>query len=115
LATIEAIHGAGLNPETWPDALASVAGLLGGSAATLEAYALPTGGLLWLRAHNIPPPSQLLYSDEFAALNPRAAYGMRQPSIELLWDYKVLDETAMNRDPYYADFLPRTGHRYFVS
>jgi DNA-binding CsgD family transcriptional regulator/PAS domain-containing protein len=115
LDTIEAIHGAGLNPDAWPEALASIAALLGGSAATLEAYAVPTGGLLWLRAYNIPPPSQLLYADEFAALNPRAAYGMRQPSVELLWDYKVLDETQMDRDPYYADFLPRTGHRYFVS
>jgi DNA-binding CsgD family transcriptional regulator len=115
LDTIEAIHGAGLNPDGWPKALSLVAGMLGGSAATVESYALPTGGILWLRAYNIPPPNQVLYADEFAALNPRAAYGMRQPSVELLWDYKVLDEAAMDRDPYYADFLSRTGHRYFLS
>ncbi len=115
LSTIEAIHGAALRPADWPQALSSVATLLGGSAATLESYGVPGGSLQWLQAHGIPPANQLEYFEEFAALNPRAAYGMRQPEVQVLWDYKVLDEGAMDRDAYYSEFLPRTGFRYFLS
>jgi DNA-binding CsgD family transcriptional regulator len=40
---------------------------------------------------------------------------LRRPANDLLWDYQVLDEAAMDRDPYYSELLPRTDFRYFLS
>jgi len=31
------------------------------------------------------------------------------------WDYKLLDEQVMERDPFYCEFLPVSGMRYFIS
>jgi PAS domain-containing protein len=31
------------------------------------------------------------------------------------WDYKLLDERAMPRDPFYSEFLPELDLRYFSS
>jgi DNA-binding CsgD family transcriptional regulator len=115
LGTIGAIHAAGLDAELWPQTLASVARLLGSSAATLESYDPLSGRLLELHAFGIPPTEQLDYFEHYAVINPRATYALRQPTIDLVWDYQVLDETAMDRDPYYSEFLPRTDFRYFLS
>lgn len=115
LTTIEAIHAAGLDPEVWPQALSAMASLFGGSAATVESYDGRTGTLLALHAHGIPPAQQIEYFEHYAAMNPRASFGMRQPNLEILWDYRILDEAEMDRDPYYCELLPRTGFRYFMS
>lgn len=115
LRTLGEIHAAGLDAELWPQALASVAQLLGSNAATLESYDLLSGHLLELHAFGIPPTEQLDYFEHYALINPRATYALRQPTVDLVWDYQVLDEPAMDRDPYYSEFLPRTDFRYFMS
>lgn len=115
LRTIGAIHAAGLDAELWPQTLASVAQLLGSSAATLESYDQLSGRLLELHAFGIPPTEQQDYFEHYAVINPRAIYALRQPAIDLVWDYQVLDESAMDRDPYYSEFLSRTEFRYFLS
>lgn len=113
LAAIESIHVAGLDAEHWPKALAATARLLGGSAATLEIYG--RRGLLEWHGVGIPPAEQLDYIEHYAAINPRANFGLRMQAAELLWDYQILDEAAMDRDPYYSELLPRTHFRYFLS
>lgn len=115
LQTIEAIHAAGLDAELWPQTLSSVTRLLGSSAATLETYDLRSGGILDFHAFGIPPAEEIAHREHYAAINPRAAYALRRPASELVWDYMVLDETAMDRDPYYTEFLTRTDFRYFLS
>lgn len=115
LQTIEAVHAAGLDAELWPQALSSVARLLGSSAATVESYDLSSGGLLAFHGFGIPPAEQLAHREHYAAINPRAIYALQRPASELVWDYQVLDEAAMDRDPYYTEFLTRTDFRYFLS
>lgn len=89
--------------------------VLGSSAATLESYDPLSGRLLELHAFGIPRAEQLDYFEHYALISPRAIYALRRPAIELVWDYQVLDEAAMDRDPYYSEFLPRTDFRYFLS
>lgn len=114
LAAIETIHAAGLDTALWPNALAATARLIGGTGATLETYG-PMGQVLEWHGAGIPPAEQLDYVGQYAAINPRAAYGFRHPEVQMLWDYQILDEAAMDRDPYYSEFLPRTDFRYFLS
>lgn len=115
LQTIEAVYAAGLDAELWPQTLSSVTRLLGSSAATLETYDLPSGGILDFHAFGIPPAEEIAHREHYAAINPRAAYTLQRPASELAWDYLVLDEDAMDRDPYYTEFLTRTDFRYFLS
>lgn len=114
LVTIQSIHAAGLDPELLPDALEHVVRVTGSSAATLERYT-PDGRLLELHTFGVPPAEQFDYLEHFSKINPRANFCLRHRDDPLHWDYKILDEPAMRRDPFYSEFLPRTGFRYFVS
>lgn len=115
LATIEAVYAAGYDCELWPDALRRVTGLFGSNAATLETFDARSSALVRFWSHGVPPAQELDYFDYYAANNPRAAYALRRPGEPLVWDYRILDEAAMDRDPYYSEFLAATDLRYFLS
>ncbi len=66
-------------------------------------------------AVGLPPVASAQYVDHFAAANPRLPPTLRQRSGELGWDHKFFDEGAMARNPFYSDFLPGVGLRYFIS
>lgn len=115
IRTIEAVHAAGLDAKGWPDALAAAANLIGGAGATFEvidrATVQPTEWYGW----GIPEASEVQYLAQFAPLSPRPAVGFRMGAGAIVYDRLVLDENAMDRDPFYADFLARYGFRYFIS
>lgn len=115
LQTIEAVHAAGLDETRWPQALAATARLLGGNAAMLEVFAPPSQCPVEFHSFGIPPAGQFEYFEHYAALSPRAAYAFRHPRDDLLWDYKFIDERAIDRDPYYAKLLPQADFRYFIA
>jgi len=116
LATIEAIHAAGLDARLWTQALASAARLCGGVAATLEVLDKSTQRHREFHAFGVPAPHELAYVDHYLAVNPRMPHGLRERPGEVSWDYKYFgDEAGLARDPFYAEFLPRIGFRYFVS
>ena len=115
VVTIEAIHTAGLDRDHWPDALAAVTQVCGGVASTLEIFDKTTHRHSEFHSFGVPAPHELTYVDHFLERNPRVAYGLQQDADDLGWDYQILDETAMNHDPFYAEFLPQMGFRYFVS
>jgi DNA-binding CsgD family transcriptional regulator len=114
LRTIEAVHAAGLAAEQWPDALAAFARLLGGAAATLEVFEMPSQVPREFYATGLPPVGQLEYFEHYAPLSPRAAYAFRSPRENMFWDYKFIDERAMDRDPFYAKLLPQADFRYYL-
>ena len=113
VASIEAVHAAGVDEELWPDALGHATRLLGANCATLETLEVPSLQHLGFRGFNIPPANQLLYLQEFVPLSPRTRFAVSRRSGDLLWDYKVLDEAAMDRDPFYQGFLRQVDLRYF--
>jgi DNA-binding CsgD family transcriptional regulator/PAS domain-containing protein len=115
LGTIEAIHGAGLDADLWPQALAAVGRIVGGRIATIEAFDKQTLRHREFLAHGMPPVGQLEYLDHYAALNLRLPLHVRARPGDILYDYLILDESAMKRAPFYAEFLPRIDCRYFVS
>jgi DNA-binding CsgD family transcriptional regulator/PAS domain-containing protein len=115
VATIEAVHAAGLDTQLWPHALAAVTALIGGIGATLEVIAKPTLCHREFRFAGLPPAEQLEYLDHYAALNPRLQLVLPRKSGEVTWDYQGFDENAMDSSPFYADFLTRMDLRYFVT
>jgi DNA-binding CsgD family transcriptional regulator/PAS domain-containing protein len=112
LATIEAVYAAGLDESLWPDALAAVMRTIGGISATLEVFDRSPLALLEFHSIGLPPPNELKYLDHYAAQNPRVRVGMNAKPGDLIADYMVLDERAMDRDPFYAEFLAPVGYRY---
>jgi DNA-binding CsgD family transcriptional regulator len=114
LATVEAVHAAGLDAELWPQALGAVTKLLGGACATLEVIAKPDLQHRAFHGFNVPPVTELTYLRDFAAMNPRIPFAARRRSGELIWDYHILDEQGIDRNPYYNEFLARADVRYFI-
>lgn len=114
-ATTEAIHEAGLVPERWPDALASISRLLDARFATLEVLDRASFEHLSFQASQLPPGNMDAYLGHYAAINPRALHARQRPEGTFLYDSMVLDERSMDRDPFYQEFLAVDDLRYFFS
>ena len=114
LTTIESIHAAGLDEALWSRALERVTALVGGVGATFEDLNKATGIHTFFRFVGLPPVIHVEYADHYLAVSPRIRAGLHWKTGHVDCDYGVLDEAAMRRDPFYADFLPRMGLRYFV-
>jgi DNA-binding CsgD family transcriptional regulator/PAS domain-containing protein len=115
LATIEAIHAAGLDDAHWPHALAAIRETIGGTGATFEVIDKRRFVHTAFHSVGIPPMHQIEYADHYLAISPRVRAGLATSTGDVHSDYRILDEAAMKRDPFYADFLPQIGLRYFVS
>jgi PAS domain-containing protein/DNA-binding CsgD family transcriptional regulator len=115
LATIEAIHAAGLDDACWPRALAAMREVVGGVGATFEVIDKSRSAHSAFHSVGIPPARQIEYADYYLAISPRVRTGLLTPTGHVSWDYQIIGEAAMRRDPFYADFLPQNGLRYFVA
>jgi DNA-binding CsgD family transcriptional regulator/PAS domain-containing protein len=117
LATIEAAHAAALDEDLWPDALKALAGLFGAAGATLEEFSKQPLGLRYFRIAGLPQGSETAYLEHYQRQNPRAAYAFQGRNLgqPILCDYLLIDERAMDRDPYYVKFLGVCDLRYFLS
>jgi DNA-binding CsgD family transcriptional regulator len=112
-AAIEAIYSAGLDETLWPKALGALTECVGGVSATLETYS-PDMALNEFRSFAIPPSSELKYLADYLQINPRVSYLRHMKPGSLVWDYMLQDERAMDRDPFYADFLMPMEYRYCI-
>jgi DNA-binding CsgD family transcriptional regulator len=113
LEAIEAVHAAGLEEELWPDALGHATRLLGANCATLETVATSSLQHLEFRGFNIPPADQTLYLREYVELSPRTRFAVSRRAGNLIWDHQMMSEQAMDRDPFYQEFLRSVDLRYF--
>ena len=114
LATIEAIHAAGLDESLWPKALGSLARVVGGNAASLEVFDRRTLRHRQMHSYGLPRAEELEYIEHYAPLNIRLPFVARQKLHELSWDRMIVDEATMRSSPFYAEFMPRLDVRYFV-
>jgi DNA-binding CsgD family transcriptional regulator len=114
LEAIEAVHAAGLDEGLWPNALGAAAGLVRANCVTLETW--ETQGLrhLGFKGFNVPPADELSYLADFVPLNPRLPIAARHTTGDIFCDHTFLSEGAMDRDPFYMEFLKAVGLRYFA-
>src|SRR5580700_1852490 len=116
IAAIEAIHAAGLEAELWPQALGAITQLCGAGGATFEVFHKPTQRHTDFYSVGMPTTVDRDYVEHGGPISPRVRNGLRQKTGELGWDYQFIDDAAMERDAFYADFLePNTAFRYFIS
>jgi DNA-binding CsgD family transcriptional regulator len=115
LATIEAVHAAGLDASQWPKALAAVAASLGGSAAMFEVFDKRAGCHREWYGSGVPPAAEIAYFEHYVADNPRWLFMPRQRAGDVSWDYQFIDERGMNEAPFYAELLAQMDLRYFLS
>ena len=115
LSTIEAIHAAGLDETHWPQALAAVAAIVGGNMATLEVLDTEALRHTAMYSYGVPRADEIAYVEDFVQTNVRLPFVSQQRLDALSWDYMILDEQAMRRSPFYAEFMPRIDIRYFVA
>jgi DNA-binding CsgD family transcriptional regulator/PAS domain-containing protein len=116
IAAVKTIHAAGLQEGDWPAALGAMTRLLGGgNSATLEVIDKASFRHHVFHSFGIPPVQELTYLKDYAPLNPRLSFHAAKSPGTVLWDYKILDEEAMNRSAFYAEFLRPIGFRYFLS
>jgi DNA-binding CsgD family transcriptional regulator/PAS domain-containing protein len=115
LATIEAVHAAGLDASLWPKALAAVAATLGGSAAMFEVFDKRAGCHREWHGFGVPAAAEIAYFEHYVADNPRWLFMPRQRTGDISWDYQFIDERGMNEAPFYAELLAQLDLRYFLS
>jgi DNA-binding CsgD family transcriptional regulator/PAS domain-containing protein len=109
------IQAAGTNPAEWPAALEELCSCLGGCAATLELIPRDPLGVPSIISYGCPPSGLQRYLSEYMLANPRVTKGRTLASGEVLCDYDCIDESGMDRNPYYADFLAESGFRYVAA
>jgi DNA-binding CsgD family transcriptional regulator/PAS domain-containing protein len=114
LATIEAVHAAALDTQLWPRALERIAHTVGGIGCSLEAFERRPLRPREFYAYGMPAADQIAYFEHYAPLNPRWSLITRQKAGELGWDHLILDDRAMSRDPFYAEFLAKLDFPYLV-
>ena len=112
---VEAIYASGLGDECVAEALAATSRLLGASGATLEVIDKAARRPVAFHSAGLPSIAGDKYFDQFATLNPRIAPTLRQRAGEVCFDYRLLDERGMARDPFYCEFLAALDLRYFAS
>lgn len=112
---VKAVHAAGIEAQLWPDALKSVSRVFGAVGATFEIFDKRAMALRNFHAVGLPNGAELPYVEYFSRHNPRANYAMRHLSEKILYDYRFIDERAMNRDAYYSEYLQSIDLRYFLT
>ena len=113
-APIEAIYSAGLDETLWPNALSALTRSVGGVAATLAAYRSDMT-LIGHQSFGIPADAERNYIARFQDINPRVSCLNGLEPGSLIWDYLLMDDRAMDRDPFYAEFLAPMEFRYVVA
>lgn len=111
-----ALARAAARPDHWPDVFDLLGEALGGVGALLEVY--DRQGVLGVIGPHAPFFDDALiksYITDYQSLSPRpsALAGAQLPTVQ--YDAQLGTEQELDRNPFYADFLPKQGLRYFVS
>ncbi|MGJ5175241.1 helix-turn-helix transcriptional regulator [Bradyrhizobium oligotrophicum] len=112
---LDAIYHGFAEPDGITAALDTIRKLIGAEGATFEVIDTAARRPVIFHSSGAASAEGDDYLAHFAPRNPRLPVALRQQRSGLSWDYQVMDESTMNRDPFYAEFLPRAGLRYFLS
>lgn len=115
LDVVEACYSCASDPQQWEPFLQSLSTAIGGVSALIVTIDITDGTHRIFRSWNLPPTCEMDHLEDYAAISPRLPFGLRQGLGENVYDYLILSEDQMAEDPFYAEFLPQQGFRYFVS
>ncbi|MEO0385816.1 MAG: helix-turn-helix transcriptional regulator [Pseudomonadota bacterium] len=103
-------------PDAWPDVFETLGAELGGVGALLELFddsgAL---GIVGPRSAFFDDSLMRSYLEDYHHLSPRPAVIARRDAPSIQYDAQLGSDAQLDKNPFYAEFLPRQGLRYFVS
>ena len=112
---IEKVYAAALDEELWPGALADLADALGAVGVTLEITDKASATPLFYQSARIPDVGSRQYVEHYSKISPRVRLGMTSSPGRVHFDYQMMEESELERDRFYSEFLPPLGLKYFVS
>jgi DNA-binding CsgD family transcriptional regulator/PAS domain-containing protein len=109
------IERAGVDPSHWQVALGAIADLFKAQFSTLETFDQRTRRHLAFRASRLSRDTMHAYINYYSGISPRTPCLWRRPDRPILYDHLVMDESGLDRDPFYQEFLAPSDLRYFMS
>lgn len=114
LATV--LAGAQGRPDAWPDVFDTLGAELGGVGALLELFDESGAlGMVGPRSAFFDDSLMRSYIEDYHNLSPRPAMIARPDAPDVQYDAQLGSDAELDNNPFYAEFLPRQGLRYFVS
>lgn len=111
LSTIESIHGAGLDPDRWPDAMEDVRRFVGAAGASVEIYDYGRRRHRLWRGAGVEPEMLEQYLAFHSPENPYAPGARTVPAERRFYGDLVLDPSGLDREPFYASYITFTDPR----
>ncbi len=114
LELIEGVYACVSDPDRWEAYLATIADEFG-VCALIETVDRSTGTHAVFQSSGLPPANEIQYLEDYAHHSPRLSHGLAQDLGAIAYDYQIITEAEMGRNPFYAEFLPQLDFRYFMS
>lgn len=115
LNAITRIHGAGLKPETWPEALDAISRCVGSPRAVMYSVRPDDGSVLAFRSHNIDPAYGSRYLSYYHQVDPWLECARHLDSGRLLRGTEIVPDTTMRQTEHYNDFLKPQDIRFLLT
>ena len=115
LDAVGAVYAAALDSSAWPEAFRRIASLFDAVGCTLEIIEKDPTRLVGFWSEGVVEIGEVPYAQEYLKRNPRVPDGFGQRVGEVGYDYRHMDEEAIRADPFYQEFLPMLGLRYYIS
>jgi len=103
-------------PDAWPDVFDTLGAELGGVGALLELFDESGAlGMVGPRSAFFDDGLMRSYIEDYHHLSPRPAMIALPDAPDIQYDAQLGSDAQLDKNPFYAEFLPRQGLRYFVS
>lgn len=103
-------------PDAWPDVFETLGAELGGVGALLELFDESGAlGMVGPRSAFFDDSLMCSYLQDYHQLSPRPAVIARNEAPPIQYDAQLGSDAQLDKNPFYAEFLPLQGLRYFVS
>lgn len=114
-AAIAAAYRAAAEPALWPQALLHVGEAMRGDFTLIGTVDSVHSRTSSITSRPFRPGNKESYRATFFHINPRSTYAAKAPVGEPFYDAKLGERRALERHPYYGEFLNPTGYAYFIS
>lgn len=112
---IQQVYAAALDDALWAPTLMAAADCLGAVGATVEIIDKTSAKPVFFHGAGLADDGMADYVAHYAAICPRLPHVDRNAAGHVSYDGLFISEAEMDRNPFYAEFLPRDDLRYFIA
>ena len=114
-SVIRQVYAAALDDTLWAPTLMAAADCLGAVGATVEIIDKTLAKPVFFHGAGLADDGMADYVAHYAAICPRLPHVDRNGAGHVSYDGLFISEAEMDRNPFYAEFLPRDDLRYFIA